>query len=204
MFWFFKKRENKEVHAKIVDIEKSLQSSFRNVKTDMETLSSHIEESRLHHHNHKNKLDLHDQKIKAIESKIDTILIMLKKEHNIRPQQKPEEALSEENFDKDQIIENLTSNDKRLLTIIYHLQKQLNGNPISFKSLASMAYAGQDYVKIRSTISQYLNTLYKFGIIDKRRHGREALIYLTEYGQSLIEGKIKQENKIKSKKKQQI
>ena len=87
------------------------------------------------------------------------------------------------------ILEGLTDTHKHLFKTIYHLQSQLGGNAVSFKSLASMAYAGKDYGQIRSTISQYLNSLYQMGLIDKKRYGKEAFISLTDLGLSIVDKK---------------
>ncbi len=204
VFWFFKKRENSDnaklLHSKIDNIDKKFHVSFQNVKEDITSMSTWLKEMHQKHNEHDNRFDNYNSRLKDIENKLSILLSESKKE---TPKQEKieEEMLEVESSNNEQIISSLTTTDKRLFQIIYQLQKQLGGNSISFKSLASMAYPSKEYAKIRTNVSQYLNTLHKFGLIEKKRVGREAFISLTDLGLSLIKIKIKQEQETRKKKK---
>ena len=61
VFWFFKKRENREdskiLHSKIENIDKKFHISFQNVKKDMTNLGMWIKGIHQKHTDHNNKLN---------------------------------------------------------------------------------------------------------------------------------------------------
>src|SRR3989338_4210759 len=198
MFWFFKKKSK---HNKKSDsLDKIMRSSFYNVKQDISEISSWLTEIHSAHKGHSSKLENYEKRLTKIEQKLSKISEQLNLDNNIYTVSQNEISQKEVPsviIKNSSILDGLTSTHKHLFKTIYHLQSQLGGNPISFKSLAGIAYVGKDYGQIRSTISQYLNSLYQMGLIDKKRHGKEAYISLTDMGLSIMDKR--DETKIDSK-----
>ena len=77
------------------------------------------------------------------------------------------------------LLENLTDVQKSILMTLLQVTKELPTGWISLKELAAEIYPNKKYSDVRTMMSEYTDKLLDFGLINKRRKGREVVIALT-------------------------
>jgi len=173
--WFFKRGANKEA-----SIQESVKNSFLNVREDMAHISKWISHFKLKH-------DDHEQKINSINSRLDNIekileqlegdsSILEEKEEKVRVEELKEDIPS---FPASQWDE-LTDTQKKVCWFISKLTKESTNGWVASKVLAREMYPTKEYIKTRSTVSQFISTLEEHGFVQRRRNGKQAYVKLIE------------------------
>lgn len=187
VWWLFSKKEEKHSHIK--KVESTLKNSFDNIKSDIYIITSHV-------HKHKGHIKELNQRLEKIEHNIAFLHGKLDKKEAIHLD--PELDTEEEYYDtsSENIIDNLTTVQKSILLRLAHLQTETNELWISSKNLTEDLYPEKEYSKIRPMMSDYLNILLDFGLINKIRKRRQTYISLSKKSLSFIP-KNKQKKLIK-------
>lgn len=216
MFWFFKKKGNDaEAHKKIDKLHNSVADSFKNLKRDMDSINLWL-------NNFKGSEEMQNQKLENIEKHLSHILKKI--EHHeqainshavsiesLNPgnsefdeAEEPEEAPESMKISKSigkvdprHTVSGLTDTQKLIFIRLISLQREFGGW-VPLKSLAEELYPGKQYSDVRSTISEYLTLLSEWGIVTKKRTGKQSFVSVTEKGQELI-NHLKTDSKIESK-----
>jgi len=186
MWWLFTKKTKNEALKKVHKVEKGLVKSFTHIKGDIDHLFS--------------KLDLHEEKINYIISKIDNLGVPnIEQIEQSKPEEK-EEIQTETIENIKTTLTDLTDTQLGLLKKLIALQKENKDNWVLMRSLTEEAYPNKDPLKVRSTISSYLSILEDLGLIQKRRKGRQILLKITERLKEFIPPEIKLKTQVKRKK----
>lgn len=180
MWWWFKKREHKHVDdKKWASLAASLKLSFSQVREDV----NHLTTSDSIHHE---QIEHLTYRINKLESRIDSLLLALHinqppaqfmQERAIQPPQITQEFNPEPTL---HLIEHLTEVQRNILFTLTQLSKELPSEWISLKELAIELYPNKRYNDVRTMMSEYTDRLLDFGLINKKRKGREVLVALTE------------------------
>ena len=187
-FWIFGRNP---YHKRVERLEKTLNNSFSNIKNDILHLNSQL-------HDSKNKHESHEKRLEKIEGLLENLLSemhTIKSEEISQIEQEQEEIkldIDKLDIDKLDMLDELTETQKTLFATIFSLQDQMGTDKVSLKSIAKIAYPEKDYLKIRSTISQYLTVLEEWNLVEKRRRGKESYVGVTDLGKNIIQ-KIKKE-----------
>jgi DNA-binding transcriptional ArsR family regulator len=193
-FWIFKRGFSNL--KRLNNIEKTLHNSFSNVKEDITNLTSWI-------HDFKEKHTSHEKRLTKIEEMLEhflTEIYLLKSEKEVS-EINQEQIELEESLNQLDMLEELTETQKSLFATIFTLQNQMGTDKVSLKSIAKIAYPDKNYLKIRSTLSEYLTILESLGLVKKKRKGKEAYISITDLGKNLIQNIKKEKILIKNTKK---
>ena len=191
MWWFFKKKEKKE---DLDIINQSLKNSFNNVKTDLLTLRDWVE----------NKEEDQDKTLQEISMKIENIeniLGYLVNQSREQPESKEEKINLKQIPQTKKLIEQLTDKQKSYFLQLALLIKESPEGLIPMKNLAENFYPTTEYKDVKSLISSYTDILETFGLIEKRRKGRNVLLTITEKGKTLIPKNLEKIKKITIKDK---
>ncbi len=191
MWWFFKKREKKE---DLDTINQSLKNSFNNVKTDLLTLRDWVE----------NKEEDQDKNIQEISMKIENIeniLGYLVNQSKEQPESREEQINLKQIPQTKKLIEQLTDKQKSYFLQLALLIKESPEGLVPMKNLAENFYPTAEYKDVKSLISSYTDLLETFGLVEKRRKGRNVLLTITEKGKTLIPKNIEKIKKIPIKDK---
>lgn len=165
---------------RVETLEKSVQSSFLNLRKDMEQVSK-----LLHHFR---GVDVkHAKQIAIILRRLDKAEYSLnhvgkasgKQLAENEEEEAAEEASSDEEFD-DTLWESLTETQQKLCWKLAALQKEMPGQWISLKYLAQELYPDKEYGLVRSTLSQFVSALEEMGFVKRKRKGKQAYIVSTE------------------------
>ena len=190
VWWLFqKKREDISSHPHLKKIEGALKSSFNNIKGDISSITSHI-------HKHKGHITEINKKLEQLEKNIVYLHGKLEKESVKKEEdmELAEEEYSEDN--KEKILNNLTTVQTSILRRLAHLQTETDESWVSTKNLTEDLYPEKEYSKIRPMMSDYLNILLDFGLINKVRKRRQTYVSLSTKAINLIP-KSKQKKLIK-------
>lgn len=182
---FFKKEGDKE--NQIAKINETLKTSFSNVKKDITNVHKHISDHKEDTHN---KFKYIEERIKKLE------LVLLNNQQNLSKPVAEEVENEEPTADESQLLDLLKGFPRaelRLFSAIYQLQKSLNANHISYKTLAKYLYPQKEYDSIRSTIAQFILRLQAEGLVDKKRMGKEAYVKITNTGHKALR-KVRKKN----------
>jgi len=173
VWWLFSKKREDKIHPHIKKIESALKNSFGNIKSDIFAITSHIGK----HNNHIG--DIH-KRLDKIEQNI--LFLHNKLENNLELDIDEEELVS----NKEKIVDNLTTLQKTILVRLANLQTESNEPWISAKNLTEDLYPEKEYSQIRPMMSDYLNILLDFGLINKIRKRRQTYVSLTKKAVNLI------------------
>lgn len=190
VWWLFsKKKEDISSHPHLKKIEGVLKSSFNNIKGDISTITSHI-------HKHKGHISDINKKLEQLEKNIVYLHGKLEKEpvKSEEDMELDEEEHYEDN--KEKILNNLTTVQTSILRRLAHLQTETDEPWVSTKSLTEDLYPEKEYSKIRPMMSDYLNILLEFGLINKIRKRRQTFVSLSKKALDLVP-KTKQKKLIK-------
>ena len=191
MWWFFRKKGKKE---DLDLINQSLKNSFNNVKTDLLTLRDWVE----------NKEEYQDKTLQEISMKIENIENILGYLVN-KSKEEPESGEEQINLKQipqtKKLIEQLTDKQKSYFLQLALLIKESPEGLVPMKNLAENFYPTTEYKDVKSLISSYTDLLETFGLIEKRRKGRNVLLTITEKGKTLIPKNIDKIKKITIKNK---
>ncbi len=88
---------------------------------------------------------------------------------------------------------NLTKMEKKLLIIVYKMNKESGGKSIPLQVLAEEIYPGESIKNKSSTVSSYVGKLCSLQLLLKEKHGRETLINITERGEKTIKDQMVEE-----------
>lgn len=213
--WFKKKGNDAEAHKKIDKLHNSVADSFKNLKRDMDSINSWL-------NNFKDSEEMQNQKLENIEKHLSHILKKIEHhEQAINSHAVSIESLNPGNpeFDEAEELEEapepieiskiigkvdprhmvagLTDTQKLMFIRILSLQCEFGGW-VPLKSLAEELYPDKQYSDVRSTISEYLTLLSEWGVVTKKRTGKQSFVSVTEKGQEVI-NYLKTDSEIKSK-----
>ncbi len=183
MVWWLFSKKKEVIHPHIKKIEDTLKNSFNNIKTDISIVNSHI-------HKHKNHIDTVHKRLEKLEQGISYLYNKLE---NFNPELDIDEEFI---INKEKIINNLTTVQRSILIRLANLQTESAESWISAKNLTEELYPEKEYSKIRPMMSDYLNILLDFGLINKVRKRRQTYVSLTKKALKLIP-KNKQKKLIK-------
>ena len=169
MFWLFKKKDDHKLKKEVETIQGNLKSSFKHIKNDMTEVNDWL--NSLH-----SKYNFHADRLTRIEAQLE-ILLDSKQKHSKRFNEPQVQTM---------LLKNLTDTQKKIYLTIHQLQKQLGNKTISYKSIAQVYYPDKDYNSIRSTLSEYITSLYEIGLIEIKKTSNQSKVKLTERGISLI------------------
>ncbi|HLD41516.1 MAG TPA: hypothetical protein VJB06_00635 [archaeon] len=179
MWWWFKKTKGKPSDDKRwASLAASLKLSFAQVRHDINHLTT---SDNLHHQN----LHQLSERIHLLEKRVDSLLLTInlsQPSYNL-PASLPEAPSPPQHNQQAQafhIIENLTDVQKSILMTLSQITKELPSGWLSLKELSSEIYPNKRYNDVRTMMSEYTDKLLEFGLINKKRKGREVVISLTE------------------------
>ena len=184
VWWLFSKKREDKVHPHLKKIESVLKNSFSNIKSDVSTITSHINKHKDHIGNIHKRLDKIEQTVSFLHNKLENAGL----EFDI-----DEDVLVD---NKQRVVNNLTTVQKTILSRLSHLQSETSESWVSTKSLTEDIYPEKEYSQIRPMMSDYLNILLDFGLINKIRKRRQTYVSLTKKAVNLIP-KNKQKRLIK-------
>lgn len=179
--WFIKRKkesnQNLSNDPKWASLAASLKTSFKLVKDDINHLSTHNSEQ-------DKKIEELSKQIQKIETRMDNMFMSVSlhsqaakpKEIEI-PSPQEQVELTPRNIAK--LLENLTDVQRSILMTLLQVTKELPSGWISLKELAAEIYPNKKYSDVRTMMSEYTDKLVEFGLINKRRKGREVVIALT-------------------------
>lgn len=184
MFGWLKKRDDK----KIEELESSVKNSFQNMRTDMNQVSQWIGHFKTKHEEHHTRIQEHHTKIEDLNNKLVALEEMLAiKSAVLNPEtskvrvQEPQKEIIELNksFEENINFKNeikLTESQQRLYDTLSSLVRENPERWISMKNLAADAYSKKTYDKSHSVISQYLSLFEMYGLVQRKRVGKETFI----------------------------
>ena len=178
MFSFFRKKSSDDGKLKetIEAMQKSLKMSFENIKKDFSTIDKHNKKFHEKHKEHEDKHEDHYGKIKDLDIRLRTIEKSLSITQN--PKKEVIEVDPEEEIEYND-LDLLTEVSQKICYILAALAQE-NKEWVTLKNLAEEMYPGKDYIKIRSTISQYTTELEELGYVQKKKKGRNVYIKATD------------------------
>jgi len=185
MWWLFKKNN---LNKKIEHIHNSVQNSFLNVKEDITKLGNWMNE--IHSH-HTDRSDILNKKLLQIEKRLNKIENYFSKEE--KEDEIPIKKLSKEEIEIESM---LTTQQGVYLMRMVSLLNESGGEWIPMKTLAETLYPRTKYPNVKSLISDYTEILSTWGLLKKRRKGREALLLLTEKGHKVAKKLLQKEKKL--------
>jgi len=178
VFWFFKKRDDRDLEF----IHKKLDNSFSNIHNDMEKVTSWINHFHGRHGDHDKKFDTVVKRLDKIEYAVSELQDAMTAAY----QKISEPSIAEAKDDVKKIVEEdpiwleLTETQQKLCWKIAVLQKELPNEWLSLKYLAQEMYPDRDYASVRSTVSQFIAQLEDLGFVKRRRKGRQAYVCSTD------------------------
>jgi hypothetical protein len=189
--WLIGGHVKKEIKDHIHNLHLHLSHSFTNIKDDISNIHLHLSQK--------------DKKMAELEGKLilleNKIMYSLQlKEGPMQIETKKEEIIELERESSMAELTSFTYTQQAILKALCELQEQLN-SPISFKSLAKYLYPGKKYGAVRTTLSEYIDTLSTYGLVTKNKIGRETVANITKKGQTLAKDLLKKD---KQKKKIRI
>ncbi|MBI5392150.1 hypothetical protein HZB00_04065 [Candidatus Woesearchaeota archaeon] len=137
-----------------------------------------------HHHT---KTTHHEKRIEILEQKLEQVLLLLsqldqEEQSQTVVAQKEEWKPAQESLSIIDTINELTTTQKMIFGAVLNLQQQFGYNAVSTKSLAKVIYPDKEYDQVRSTLSEYLAMLATFGLLAKKRKGKESFVTITTTG----------------------
>ena len=201
-FWFFKRKEEdlaKKLNAYMQPIESSLKSSFSRIKQDMSVLSKSqkqiIEDSAYQKEiNYQiiDRLEAIEQKLGIIESEPKENIHQITRIKQVQETQNSTKTPQQGQVPQGQYYQkfnadpwdSLTPVQRAILTKIGLLMTEGGQESIPIKYLAEELYPKKDYEDVRSMLSTYIDILIEFGLLTKKRKGRQTYVYLTDRGYS--------------------
>ena len=198
MFSFFKRNNNDNKITETVSVmQESLKKSFENIKKDFSMINTHHKEFHKKHEKHNESHNEHRDNIKVLSERLlalEKSLGILKEIeiHEEEVREEPEIELNE--------IEEMTEVSQKICYILAALQQE-DKELVTLKFLAEEMYPDKEYLKIRSTISQYTTELEELGYVQKKKKGKHVYIKSTDKNPFLKEkSKLKKmKRKIKVK-----
>lgn len=185
VFWFFKKR--KELEKKVNNLSLAVQNSFNNLKHDMSTISKWIKTLDGEDKKIKSKIVEQESKLIKVESKIDLLISMIQNQKPVAISSKQKELPEPPSpLNIEEIIKNLTPTQQNIFLKLFSHQQNLGYNTVSLKSLATLVYGDKEYNDVRSTLSEYLAILAEWGLVTKKRKGKESFVSITSLGFNII------------------
>lgn len=208
MFDWFKKKDA-EAHKKIDKLHSSVSDSFKNLKRDMDSINSWMNNFNDSHEDHSNrlatiekqlshiikKIEHHEQAINSHAVSIESLNPEFDESEEI--EEAPEPIKIQTSMDPKHMVGGLTDTQKLMFIRLLSLQREFGGW-VPLKSLAEELYPNKDYSDVRSTISEYLTLLSEWGVVAKKRTGKQSFVSVTEKGQEVV-NYLKTDSKIKSK-----
>ena len=180
MWWWFKKREDKSSDDKRwASLAASLKLSFAQVRHDI----NHLTTSDNLHHQNNHQLS---ERLHLLEKRVDSILLTINlSQPGYHLPQSISEAPSPHQSPNQKaqtfhLIDNLTDVQKSILMTLSQITKELPSGWLSLKELSQEIYPNKRYNDVRTMMSEYTDKLLEFGLINKKRKGREVVISLTE------------------------
>ena len=114
----------------------------------------------------------------------------------------PEQTKESETNTHADLFESLTETQQALFLRLGTLIKESGQEWIPLKFLAQEIYPDKEYGKVRSTISEYVDVLGEFNLLDKKRRGKQSYVTLSKKGKAFFEQNKKSEDiEVKKKKK---
>lgn len=208
MFDWFKKKDA-EAHKKIDKLHSSVSDSFKNLKRDMDSINSWMNNFNDSHNDHSARLATIEKQLLHIMKKIEhheqTINSHAVSIESLNPEFDESEELEEApepmeiqtSTDPKHMVNGLTYTQKHMFAMLIKLQGEFGGW-VPLKSLAEELYPSKNYSDVRSTISEYLTLLSEWGLVEKKRTGKQSFVGVTEKGQEVVDG-LKIASAIKSK-----
>lgn len=196
MFSFFRKKgDDSKLKETIESMQKSLKSSFENIKKDFSTIDNHHRDFHEKHEKHEGKHEEHEKRLQRLHERV---LILESLMNSTQKENMPLEIEPEEELEYNE-LEEMTEVSQKICYILAALAQE-NKELVTLKTLAEEMYPGKNYARIRSTISQYTTELEELGYVQKKKKGRHVYIKSTEKNPFLKE-KIVLKKKIKAKNK---
>ena len=201
--WFIRRKKERITLSddhRWASLAASLNVSFSHVKDDINHLTSHSSRQ-------DSRLDQLEAYIRHIENRIDSIFLMLNQSQkqisaelpNLKVPKPPQEDLEMGKKTLGFLLENLTEVQKGILRTLAQVTKEIPSGQIHMKDLAVEIYPNKKYSDVRTMMSEYTDKLWDLGLIEKRRKGREVVVYLSKKTKSLS---FKKEQTIKQQKKE--
>ncbi len=183
VWWLFFKKREEAIHPHLKKVEFTLRNSFNNIRKDISAISSHITK--------------HEDHLQSIYKRLEKLEQGMHILHNNVEASDNLEVDSEFIADnKEKVVDNLTTVQKSILLRLAHLQSESDEPWISAKNLTEDLYPEKEYSQIRPMMSDYLNILLDFGLINKIRKRRQTYISLSKKSLNFIP-KSKQKKLIK-------
>lgn len=207
----------KETHRKIEHLHNSVSGSFKNIKRDMDSINKWLEHLKELDDKKNKRLELMEKQILALSKKLESHSSILSEhaasieavnlaraENNFENLEnnyyeyeydEPEEQVEEPRFiipkhasqvNIKSMLRSLTDTQKMMFIKLYSLQRE-SGGSVPFKALAEEIYPGKEYGDVRSTISEYLTLLSEWGLVSKKRTGKQSFVSVTPKGEELID-----------------
>jgi len=179
--WFIERKkesnQNLSNDPKWASLAASLKTSFKLVKDDINHLSTHNSEQ-------DKKIDELSKQMQRIETRMDNMFMSVNLHSQTIKQKEIEVPIPQESTELTprniaKLLENLTDVQKSILMTLLQVTKELPTGWISLKELAAEIYPNKKYSDVRTMMSEYTDKLLDFGLINKRRKGREVVIALT-------------------------
>ncbi|MDP2628312.1 MAG: hypothetical protein Q8P15_00245 [Nanoarchaeota archaeon] len=205
--WFKRKSESSSQNLsndpRWASLAASLKYSFSHVKEDINHLTTHNSEQ----DKKIEQISLHLQKL---ESRLDNLFIglTLTNNHKIKEEIPVPEPIRESQEESQEVskktilnvLENLTDVQRSILMTLAQVTKEIPSGWISLKDLAAEIYPNKKYNDVRTMMSEYTDKLLDFGLINKKRRGREVVLSLTNKTKQISMSKeVETKNKDKRK-----
>lgn len=207
--WFRKKGVDHEAHKKIDKLHNSVSDSFKNLKRDMDSINSWMNNFKDSHDDYSARLETIEKQLLHVMRKIEhheqTINSHAISIESLNPEfdetedleEAPEPMEIQTSTDPKHMIVGLTDTQKHMFVMLIKLRGEFGGW-VPLKSLAEELYPGKNYSDVRSTISEYLTLLSEWGLVEKKRIGKQSFVGVTEKGKEVLDG-LKTSSVIKSK-----
>jgi len=194
MWWWFKKTKGKPSDDKRwASLAASLKLSFSQVKEDIDHLTSSDSSQN-------QKLDDVSRRMQLVESRLDSLyLLNVTRNHHLQ-QEIPERKETKQQTNPEttlHLIENLTDVQRAILMTLAQVTHEVPSHQISLRDLSLKLYPNKRYNDVRTMMSEYTDKLLEFGLINKKRKGREVVISLTDKTQQIYGGLAGQGNSFK-------
>jgi len=210
-FWWFKKKSDQEAtEVQVAQVfQDNLRSSFSHIKSDIQVLRdwlSSVNDKDLEKSRKMKELECRLDELgeviaymqKSQDRLRETVLRLdsgiqkrslplpeVETTSSLKNQKtvpKEEAYYPEDETVSSTVFESLTETQNLLFLKLGALLRESGQERILFKTLAQEAYPGKDYGAIRSTISEYLDILAEFGLVNKTRRGKSSYVQLTKKG----------------------
>jgi len=201
MLWFFKKKEEK-----VGIINSKLQNSFSNLKQDISTLYNWIEHFKEEHTNHKSHHKKHYDNHNNLTNEIKILKEELKEMRQILYSKRLEDSKDINEISKKRIVTpdtnfltDLMPTQEKILMNLIGLINETGSEWIPMKEIARGAYPEKEYSKIKSMVSNHTDFFLTFGLVEKKRKGRQTYVSLTEKGKEIFKNNLEKGLKVKAK-----